>query len=203
VLVYCVGPPKGKLCGHCGQLPLQDLPDWNWRCTVCGTVGLIGARRSTSTIGYAEFGAWNALVARIAAGSAKIILTDPGTASTPVSAAVPACPARNAIRATWTTRHGRQPAHISCSTKRAGAISDRGWGRAFDDPIAVRDGRKLVTLRDVATYITKLTKAEHAAPEWQAEIEALIMAAEDRGPLLHARVGVMRALNQQRKDHQK
>jgi hypothetical protein len=30
-------------------------------------------------------------------------------------------------------------------------------------------------------------------PHWQAAIEALIMAAEDRGPLLHARVGMLRA----------
>ena len=32
-------------------------------------------------------------------------------------------------------------------------------------------------------------------PEWQAAAEALLMAAEDRGPLLHARVGMLRALN--------
>jgi hypothetical protein len=31
VLVYCVGPPNGKLCGHCGSIPLEDLPDWDWR----------------------------------------------------------------------------------------------------------------------------------------------------------------------------
>jgi hypothetical protein len=31
--------------------------------------------------------------------------------------------------------------------------------------------------------------------EWQAAIEALIMAAEGRGPLMHARVGMLRALN--------
>jgi hypothetical protein len=31
--------------------------------------------------------------------------------------------------------------------------------------------------------------------EWQAAIEALLMAAEDRGPLLHARIGMLRALN--------
>ena len=30
------------------------------------------------------------------------------------------------------------------------------------------DGRKLFTLRDAALYITKLPKAEHDAPEWQA-----------------------------------
>ncbi|SHH62889.1 hypothetical protein SAMN05443248_5463 [Bradyrhizobium erythrophlei] len=81
------------------------------------------------------------------------------------------------------------------STKRAGAISDRGWGRASDDPIAVPDGRKLVTLRDAATYITKLPKAEHAAPEWQAAMEALLLVADLGGPTMFARIGVMRAIN--------
>jgi len=40
-----------------------------------------------------------------------------------------------------------------------------------------------------------LPKAEHENPQWQAAIEALIMAAENRGPLMHARIGVLRALN--------
>src|SRR5450631_4232386 len=31
--------------------------------------------------------------------------------------------------------------------------------------------------------------------EWQTATEALLMAAEDRGPLMHARIGVLRALN--------
>jgi hypothetical protein len=31
--------------------------------------------------------------------------------------------------------------------------------------------------------------------EWQAATEALLMAAEDRGPLMHARIGMLRALN--------
>jgi hypothetical protein len=31
--------------------------------------------------------------------------------------------------------------------------------------------------------------------EWQAAIEALLMAAEDRGPMMHARIGMLRALN--------
>jgi hypothetical protein len=54
-----------------------------------------------------------------------------------------------------------------------------------------------------------LPKAEQNLPEWQAAIEALIMAAEDRGPLMHARIGMLRALNRHvervfnpdRKDH--
>jgi hypothetical protein len=41
-----------------------------------------------------------------------------------------------------------------------------------------------VTLRDAADYIM-----------WQTAVEALIMAAEDRGALMHARTGMLRALN--------
>ncbi len=36
-------------------------------------------------------------------------------------------------------------------------------------------GEKLVTLRDAALYITKLSKAEHDAAEWQAAMEALML----------------------------
>ena len=52
-----------------------------------------------------------------------------------------------------------------------------------------------MTLRDAADYIMKLTKAEQNLEAWQTAVEALIMAAEDRGPLMHARIGVLRALN--------
>jgi hypothetical protein len=31
-----------------------------------------------------------------------------------------------------------------------------------------------------------LPKSEQQAPEWQVAAEALLMAAEDRGPLMHA-----------------
>src|SRR5260221_14753640 len=61
------------------------------------------------------------------------------------------------------------------------------------DPAAPR-GRQLVTLKDAATYITKLPKAEHEAEEWQAAIEALMLVARG-GPTMLARIGVMRALN--------
>jgi endonuclease YncB( thermonuclease family) len=47
-------------------------------------------------------------------------------------------------------------------------MNERGWQRAFDDPIPLPDGGKLITLHDAATYITKLPKREHDAPEWQA-----------------------------------
>ncbi|MGB6395764.1 MAG: hypothetical protein WBF73_08765 [Bradyrhizobium sp.] len=55
--------------------------------------------------------------------------------------------------------------------------------------------RKLVTLKDAGNYITKLPKAEHEAPEWQAAMEALILVATHGGPTMFARIGMMRALN--------
>jgi hypothetical protein len=46
-----------------------------------------------------------------------------------------------------------------------------------------------VTLRDAGNYITKLPKAEHEAAEWQAAMEALILAATQGGPVMFARIG--------------
>jgi hypothetical protein len=57
------------------------------------------------------------------------------------------------------------------------------------------EGGRLVTLHDAGTNITKLPKAGHTAPEWQAAMEALILIAELGGPTMLARIGMMRALN--------
>jgi hypothetical protein len=65
------------------------------------------------------------------------------------------------------------------------------WSTKFDDPMPCG----LATLKSAASYILKLPKAEQAKPHWQSAIEAVIMAAEDRGPLMHARIGMLRALN--------
>lgn len=70
----------------------------------------------------------------------------------------------------------------------------KGWGRPFDEPIEVA-GRKLVTLLDAGEYIAGLPKKEHAAPEWQAAMQALILVAEGGGPTMFARIGIRRALN--------
>jgi hypothetical protein len=69
------------------------------------------------------------------------------------------------------------------------------WSRPFEDPINLPNGRTLRTLRDAADYVTGLSKSEQDLAVWQAAVEALIMAAEDRGQLMHARIGVLRALN--------
>ena len=66
-------------------------------------------------------------------------------------------------------------------------MPDRGWKRAFDEPIPLPRGRELVTLKDAGTYITKLPKAEHEASEWQAAMQALLLVAKSGGPTMLAR----------------
>jgi hypothetical protein len=75
-------------------------------------------------------------------------------------------------------------------------LSAPKWSTEFDDPIVLADGRKLVTLRDAATYITKLPKAEQDLAVWQIAVEHLIRAAETGGGwLMLARIGVLKALH--------
>ena len=67
--------------------------------------------------------------------------------------------------------------------------------KRFYDPIVLPDGRKLLTLRDAAEYITALPKAEHDAADWQVAMETLLLVAERDGPEMLARIAVMKALN--------
>jgi hypothetical protein len=73
-------------------------------------------------------------------------------------------------------------------------MADKGWQRKFEHPIPLLDGRKLVTLRDAADYITSLPKEESDLADWQVAIEALILVSQS-GPTMLARIGVMKALN--------
>jgi hypothetical protein len=69
------------------------------------------------------------------------------------------------------------------------------WSRPFDEPVQPLKGKKLATLKHAAAYIMALPKSKQQAPGWHAATEALLMAAEDRGPLMHAHVGMMLALH--------
>jgi hypothetical protein len=61
----------------------------------------------------------------------------------------------------------------------------------------------------VANYIRRLPKADQDAPQWQTAIEVLMDAAEDRAPMMFAKMGVLQAVNRNvervsnsdRKDH--
>jgi hypothetical protein len=74
-------------------------------------------------------------------------------------------------------------------------MASKGWSRKFDDPVALPSGRQLITLKDAADYIMKLPKAQQNLVEWQTATACLIGAAEGRDFMMHARVGVLRALN--------
>lgn len=74
----------------------------------------------------------------------------------------------------------------------------QGWQRPFEQPIPLPGGATLVTLADAADYIQRLPKAEHELEAWQTAIATLIRAAEGREPLMHARIGMMQALNRDR-----
>ena len=67
------------------------------------------------------------------------------------------------------------------------------WDRPFDQPVPLPNGQAARTLRDAGNYIKKLPKSEHDTPEWRLAVEMLIDAAEDRGPMLFAKMGIQRA----------
>lgn len=70
------------------------------------------------------------------------------------------------------------------------------WSAAFDDPIPLRNGRKLETLQQAADYVMQLPEDAQRASHWQTAVETLINAAERGGGwLLFARIGMLRALN--------
>jgi hypothetical protein len=68
------------------------------------------------------------------------------------------------------------------------------WDRPFDNPVPLPRGAPARTLRDAAEYIKKLPKGEHDRPEWRLAVQMPIDAAENRGPMLFARMGILRAI---------
>jgi hypothetical protein len=75
-------------------------------------------------------------------------------------------------------------------------VAFMSWDRPFGQPLALPGGRPAMTLRDAGDYIRKLPESERDTPEWRLAIQMLIDAAEDRGPMLFAKMGMDRALNQ-------
>ena len=68
------------------------------------------------------------------------------------------------------------------------------WDRPFAQPVPLPERSPAQTLRDAADYIRKLPQSERDCQEWRLAIQMLIDAAEDRGPMLFARMGIVRAL---------
>ena len=68
------------------------------------------------------------------------------------------------------------------------------WDRPFPQPVPLPNGPPAQNLRDAADYIRTLPQAERDCQEWQLAVQMLIDAAEDRGPMLIARMGMVSAL---------
>jgi hypothetical protein len=69
------------------------------------------------------------------------------------------------------------------------------WDRPFAQPVPLPKGPPAQTLRDAADYIRTLPQPERERQEWRLAIQMLIDAAEDRGPMLFARMGIVRAID--------
>jgi hypothetical protein len=77
--------------------------------------------------------------------------------------------------------------------------ADRGWQRRFDEPIELPDGRKLRTLADAIAWMAKeIPKSEHTMKKVQAAAHCVTDAAENGGPMMFARIGMMQAINRHR-----
>ena len=68
------------------------------------------------------------------------------------------------------------------------------WYQRFFDPIILPGGRKLVTLRDAARYITELSTTEQRAQPWQTAAEMLMLVGEDGGDPMFTYIAMMKAL---------
>ena len=70
------------------------------------------------------------------------------------------------------------------------------WSTRFAPPIKLPGGGKLVTLKDAIAWLAKeVPKSEHDMKEVQAAAHCVTEAAENGGPLLFARLGMMQAIN--------
>jgi hypothetical protein len=80
------------------------------------------------------------------------------------------------------------------------------WSLKFDKPIEFGKGKALRTLRDAANHILALSPRVTKQQHWQTAVGCLLLAAEKRGPLMMARIAMVKALGHGKappSDHQK
>jgi hypothetical protein len=64
------------------------------------------------------------------------------------------------------------------------------WSATLVKTITPPKGRPIRTLADARAYLLALPKSRQKDEDVQAAIEAVLMAAEGRGPILHATAGI-------------
>jgi hypothetical protein len=70
-----------------------------------------------------------------------------------------------------------------------------GWSAPLDKEFVPPKGKPIKTLADARDYLLKLPKSRHKEDDVQAAIEAVLLAADGRGPVLHATAGIGLVLN--------
>ena len=68
------------------------------------------------------------------------------------------------------------------------------WDRPFDQPVPLPGVAPARTLRDAASFVSRLPPTQRDRQEWRLAVHMLIEAAEDRGPIMFARMGMLRAI---------
>jgi hypothetical protein len=93
--------------------------------------------------------------------------------------------------------HGRMHAANRLGRRRVVRLmAAMGWKRHFDQPIKLPGGGQLVTLKDAIAWLAKeIPQSEHLMKEVQAAAHCVTEAAENGGPLMFARMGMMQAIN--------
>jgi len=69
------------------------------------------------------------------------------------------------------------------------------WSALLDKEFVPPKGKPIKTLAEVRDYLLSLPKSRHKEDDVLAAIEAVLMAAEGRGPVLHATAGIGFVLN--------
>jgi hypothetical protein len=75
-------------------------------------------------------------------------------------------------------------------------VTDRGWKRAFDDPIPLPNAGELRTLLDAGRYVDALPRSMHEREEWKTVMEVLLSAVEGREPVNLLRIALTLALQE-------
>jgi hypothetical protein len=83
------------------------------------------------------------------------------------------------------------------------------WSNRFDEPIVLKDGTTLRTLRDAVQYLAKtVSKAELKDEKGLVAADHLTRSAEQNYPMIFARMATLRAIHRNdepvftdRKDH--
>ena len=74
-----------------------------------------------------------------------------------------------------------------------------GMSRRFDKPIKLPGGGRLFTLKHAIAWLAnEVPQSEHTMKEVQTAARCVNEAAENNGPMMLARIGMMEAINRHR-----